>query len=155
MFPEKYFPSKKLATPKDLASIQNLVGFRLRELLFSNGVVFQTKDNFEKYISIKKKCDIYFHLIDSSGLDEKTSAAAKDLILKKASEYFISHAKSWAKQGDGEGEKNSHQRKQLNRKRTIFSPILENFPLKKIIMTCSFLCYFEYFFLRKRGKKSK
>lgn len=100
MFPEKYFPSKKLVAPKDLANIQNLVGIRLRELLFSNGVVFQTKENFEKYISIKKKCDIYFYLIDSSGLDEKASTAAKDLILKKASEYFISHAKSWMKQLD-------------------------------------------------------
>ena len=93
MFPEKYFPSKKLAVPKDLASIQNLVGLRLREMLFANGVVFQTKDNFERYISIKKKCDIYFYLIDSSDLDEKASTAAKELILKKASEYFISQSK--------------------------------------------------------------
>lgn len=93
MYPERYFPSKKLAVPKDSINVKNRVGFKLRELLFSNGVVFQTRDCFEKYISIKMKCDIYFQLIDSSDMDEKTAAATKELILKKALEYFISHAK--------------------------------------------------------------
>lgn len=94
MYPEKYFPSKKLVIPKDPINIQNRVGFRLREMLFSNGIVFQTKENFEKYISIKTKCDIYFYLIDSLDLDEKTIVAAKELILKKALEYFILCAKN-------------------------------------------------------------
>lgn len=91
MFPEKYFPNRKFTAQKSVISIDNFVGDELRSLLKSKGVVFQTRDSFEKYVLLKAKCDVYFRLIDSSDATEKTANAAKETVLVKAAEYYISH----------------------------------------------------------------